>query len=66
MNDTKFFLKSKTFWFNILALVTIIVGQFGFTEFKPDAWVGELGTAIVLIINIILRFRTTQKISLER
>lgn len=58
------FYKSKTFWFNILALATIIAGQFGFSEFRPDGWVNDIGVAIVIIVNIILRFKTKEAITL--
>ncbi len=62
---TKPFYKSKTFWFNTLALLTIIASQFGFGEFKPDAWVNEVGVTIVLIINLILRFNTKEGITIK-
>ena len=63
---TKIFFKSKTFWFNILALAVLIAGQFGFAEFKPALWVSEFGMSIVLLVNIFLRFKTSQKISLRK
>ena len=63
--ETKSLFKSKTIWFNILALVVLVAAQFGFAEFQPAAWVTEIGTVIVISINLFLRFKTSQKISLR-
>ena len=63
--ETKSLFKSKTIWFNILALLVLVAGQFGFTEFQPASWVTEIGAVIVISINLFLRFKTSQKISLR-
>lgn len=59
----KRFYKSKTIWFNILALLTIVAGGFGFREFEPELWIVELGTAIIIIGNVALRFITKEPIT---
>jgi hypothetical protein len=64
--DAKEFWKSKTFWFNVLALVVIIAQAFGFAEFSPDARLAEYGAVAVTIINLILRFVTAQPVSLSK
>ena len=52
----KTFYTSKTLWFNILALITILAGNIGFGDFVPAAWVNDAGVALTLVINIVLRF----------
>jgi len=60
--------KSKTLWFNLLALILMIAGNFGFKEFIPSLWVNDVGVALIIIINLILRFLTKQpvKFSLKK
>ena len=58
----KAFWSSKTFWFNTLALIVLIAGNFGYREFTPAAWVNDIGTTVILIVNLILRFKTTENI----
>lgn len=58
----KRFYKSKTFWFNLLALATIVAGGFGYKGFEPDMWVAEFGTAIIILGNLVLRFITKEPI----
>jgi uncharacterized membrane protein len=58
----KGFWKSKTFWFNVLAVVVAIAGQVGFAEFEPDA---ELIAVIVGIVNVILRFAVKQPLTTD-
>ena len=67
---SKKFYTSKTFWFNVLALLVGVAGVFGFNEFVPSAEVegqiaatGTLVAALVPIINIFLRFVTDTKIT---
>lgn len=66
MPDIKWFLQSKTFWFNVLALVLYVAGAFGFAGFTPDPKLAEYGAVLVTIINVILRFATSQTISLRK
>ena len=61
----KSFIKSKTVWFNFLALATIIAGNFGYGQYVPAAWVNDLGVSVVLIVNLILRFMTKGPVSLS-
>jgi hypothetical protein len=46
---------SKTFWFNILALVVAVASSFGFAEFVPDAEIVSIAAGIVAVINLVLR-----------
>lgn len=54
--------KSKVIWFNILAAVIIAANSIGFAQFSIDPDVQAL---VVVVINIVLRFLTTQKVSLQ-
>lgn len=66
MPDLKWFLQSKTFWFNVLALVVYVATSFGFAGFNPDPKLAEYGAVVVTIINLILRFATSQPLSLHK
>lgn len=57
---SKEFWKSKTFWFNILALLVAVASAFGFSEFQPDSQVAEYALVIVTVVNIILHFVTNK------
>ena len=60
--NAKNWYKSKTLWFNGLALVVLVAASFGYTgEISPDF--AAVAPAIVLLINLILRFVTKQPIS---
>jgi len=50
---------SKTFWFNVLALVVAVAANFGFTGELPAEW-GVFVPAIVILINLVLRLFFTQ------
>ena len=55
--------QSWTIWANMLALVVTIANGMGFASFTPDAWVTEVGTIAILVLNIALRYvRTSQPI----
>ncbi len=64
--DSKPFWASKTFWFNMLALAVAVATAFGYGDFQPSPDVQGLALGIVALINIILRFVTTQKIYVRR
>jgi len=62
MRGAKSFLKSKTFWVNLVGVV-ILVLQFALDEYVIDPdWQGVgLG-----ILNILIRFKTDKPIYLKR
>ena len=53
---------SKTFWFNLLALLVIVANVFGFAEFSRDPIVDQYALVIVTIVNIVLRFATKRPV----
>ncbi len=58
----KGFWKSRTFWFNVLAVIVAVAGQFGFAGFEPDA---EVIAVVVGIVNVLLRFATRQPVTTD-
>ena len=65
MKHYKAWYRSKTFWFNVLALICIIASRFGYTGELREDW--QLwASLIVAIINLILRFVTKQPITIKR
>ena len=63
MQDSKKFYESKTFWFNILAVVVALAGLFGFADFKPDENTLEFIALLLGGVNLILRMYTSKPIS---
>ena len=59
----KRFWESKVFWFNVLALIVVVAGAFGFGEFSPDPKVPEYALVAVTVINVILRFVTKMPVT---
>ena len=57
------FYQSKTFWFNVLFLVSAIATYFGFGDFKPSGDTVELASVVVAVINIALRFVTDKSLT---
>jgi hypothetical protein len=57
--DAKKWYLSKTFWFNGVALVLMVLAQFGYTGELPEEW-SALAPAILAIVNLILRAITKQ------
>jgi len=55
--------KSKVFWFNVLALIVMLAGAFGFGEFQPDEQWVEVGAVLISVINLVLRFLTQQPLA---
>jgi len=64
MNGTKPIYRSKTFWFNVLALIVTVAGAFGFSDFQLTPDYQQLAVGIIAIINLGLRFVTKQGITL--
>ena len=60
--DGKPFYKSKTFWFNLLALIVAIANAFGYAEFKPDPHVADLAMGMIAVMNLVLRFMTKEPV----
>ena len=58
----KKFYKSKVFWFNVLALVVVVAGNFGYTGELPAEW-NIFAPVIIAGINFLLRWVTEQKIT---
>jgi hypothetical protein len=62
MNEIKPFYKSRAFWFNTLALIIVVASAFGYTSFTADPKVDQYALVAVTLINLVLRFLTTQPI----
>ena len=58
--DAKKWYLSKTFWFNGVALVVMVLGAFGYTGEVPQEW-GVYAPAIVALVNLVLRSFFTEK-----
>ena len=52
---------SKTFWFNLVALVVMVLGAFGYTGEVPEDW-GVYVPAIIALVNLVLRYVTKEPI----
>ena len=57
--DAKKFYRSKTFWFNVIAIALAVLVQFGYTGELTGEW-AEVAALIVATVNLILRFVTKQ------
>jgi len=64
MNAKSIFL-SKTFWFNMLALVVLVANQFGFAGFDRDPNLESYALVIVTLVNIVLRLVTNRSVSFK-
>ena len=55
---------SKTLWFNVLAVIVLVAGHFGYAEFKPNDDLLILVGVLVPIVNVVLRKITKQPVHL--
>lgn len=46
---------SKTFWFNLLALLVALASAFGFADFNPGPEVLVIASGIAAVVNLVLR-----------
>ena len=65
MQGKEFWL-SKTFWFNVLALVVTVAGAFGFGDHVPADEVGQIALVLVTVVNLVLRFVTKEPVVLHK
>jgi hypothetical protein len=66
--ESKPFYKSKTFWFNVVAVLVLILGQFGYEGvISPEyqGYVDAFVPAIIAIVNLGLRLITKQPVSIR-
>ena len=63
---SKSFWQSKTFWFNLLALVAAIAASFGYADFVADPNVDQYALVAVTVINLVLRFATNQGLTIGK
>jgi len=52
---------SKTFWFNVVALVLAVLEQYGYTGVLPAEW-EPLVPVLIIVVNLVLRFVTKEPI----
>ncbi len=64
--NTKTIFQSKTLWFNFLALIVLVASAFGFAGFQMSEDTRQIGEFLVVVINLILRFKTNQAVGLIR
>lgn len=58
-------LLSKTFWFNVLALVVVVASRYGYTGELPPEWEAMVPVVIALV-NLILRVMTRRAVPDKR
>jgi hypothetical protein len=63
VNGSKKFYLSKTLWFNVLALVVMVANGFGYADFRADPHMAEYAFVVVTLLNVGLRFVTSQGIT---
>ena len=62
---TKEFWKSKTFYFALLYGLVHIAGLFGYLDYTPGTDVTEIVNVLASVVMLILRFTTTQRLSVR-
>ena len=58
------FLRSLSFWFNVLAVILAVADHFGFGGFEPAPWVPGAALAVIAVINLLKQFFPGQKLGL--
>ncbi len=61
---TKTIFQSKTLFFNFLALLVLVANAFGFAGFQMSEDAKQIGEFLIVVINLILRFQTNQRVGL--
>ena len=54
--------ESKTLWFNVMAVIVLVAGVFGYTGELSGDW-AEAGGIILAVVNLVLRIVTKQPVS---
>lgn len=57
----KAFYQSKTIWFNLLSIASLVALQFGYGDFELDP---EIAAGVVAIVNLGLRLVTKRGVNL--
>lgn len=68
--ETKPIYQSKTFWFNVLAVIVLVASKFGFSEFHLDQNTADtvltILSGVLAVGNVGLRAVTKQPVSLTK
>jgi len=56
---------SKTFWFNVLALIVLVAKPFGFADFQADPNLESYALVVVTVVNIALRLLTNKPVAFK-
>lgn len=57
--------ESKTVWFAVLFGLVSVAGLFGYADYTPDTDVTEIVNVIVSVVMLILRFVTSQGVTIK-
>lgn len=60
--DAKKWYLSKTFWFNVVAFVGLVLAGFGYTGELPAEW-QQYVPIVIALVNLALRFVTKTALS---
>jgi len=53
--------RSKTIWFNVLAIIVALATQFGY-QGNIDPEFQQIGATVLMVGNLILRFKTNSPV----
>ncbi len=51
----KSFWRTKSFWFNLLALIVAVASNYGYTGEMPESWVVFI-PVLVTLVNMLLHY----------